>query len=103
MERPRQALKFPNLKMRTVPKRLRRGTLELSFTLALGGLLALSAVAIAQDRGSPEREWRYQSGDAWGTRYSPLDQVDASRPQRPTNGRARSSEASNFRLPDCTA
>ena len=64
--------------MRTVPRRLRQGTLELSFTLALGVLLAVPAVAIAQDRGSPEGEWRYQSGDAWGTRYSPLDQVDAS-------------------------
>ena len=64
--------------MRTVPRRLRRGTLELSLTLALGVLLAVPAVAIAQDRGSPEGEWRYQSGDAWGTRYSPLDQVDAS-------------------------
>ena len=64
--------------MRTVPSRLRRRTLEISFTLALGVLVAVPAVAIAQDRGSPEGEWRYQSGDAWGTRYSLLDQVDAS-------------------------
>ena len=63
--------------MRTVPKRHRRRTLELSFTLALGVLLTTKAMAIAQDRGSPAGEWRYQSGDAWGTRYSPLDQVDA--------------------------
>ena len=64
--------------MRTIPRRLRQRTLELCFTLALGVLLALPALTIAQDRGSPEGEWRYQSGDAWGTRYSPLDQVDAS-------------------------
>ena len=32
----------------------------------------------AQDRGSPFGEWRYQSGEAWGTRYSPLTQVNAS-------------------------
>ena len=64
--------------MRTVPSRLRRRTLEVSLTLALGVLVAVPAVAIAQDRGSPEGEWRYQSGDAWGTRYSSLDQVDAS-------------------------
>ena len=63
--------------MKTVPRRLRRGALELSFPLALG-VLAGPAVAIAQDRGNPDGEWRYQSGDAWGTRYSPLDQVDAS-------------------------
>ena len=64
--------------MRTIPRRLRQRTLELCFTLALGVLLAVPALTIAQDRGSPEGEWRYQSGDAWGTRYSPLDQVDAS-------------------------
>lgn len=55
-----------------------RRTLDLCFSLALGVLLAVPAVAIAQDRGSPAGEWRYQSGDAWGTRYSPLNQVDAS-------------------------
>ena len=32
----------------------------------------------AQDRGSPFGEWWYQSGEAWGTRYSPLTQVNAS-------------------------
>ena len=46
--------------------------------LTLGILLAVPALAFAQERGSPEGEWRYQSGDAWGTRYSPLDQIDAS-------------------------
>ena len=38
---------------------------------------ALAPAAAAQDRGNPEGEWRYQSGDAWGTRSSTLDQVDA--------------------------
>ena len=28
-------------------------------------------------RGNPFGEWRYQSADAWGTRYSPIDQIDA--------------------------
>ena len=32
----------------------------------------------AQDRRNPDGEWRYQSADAWGTRYSPLDQINAS-------------------------
>ena len=57
-------------------KRLRRRTRALCF--ALGILLAVPALAFAQERGNPEGEWRYQSGDAWGTRYSPLDQIDAS-------------------------
>jgi glucose dehydrogenase len=47
------------------------------FTL-LPLVLALSAVtASAQRPGSPAGEWRYQSGDAYGTRYSPLTQVNA--------------------------
>ena len=41
-------------------------------------LMALVVVpSLAQDRGSPAGEWRYQSGDAWGTRYSPADQITA--------------------------
>ena len=57
-------------------KRFRRWTRVLCFTLGI--LLAVPALAFAQERGNPEGEWRYQSGDAWGTRYSPLDQIDAS-------------------------
>jgi quinoprotein glucose dehydrogenase len=49
---------------------------------AIVGLTLLAAVAmpmvyVAQERQTPRGEWRYQSGDAWGTRYSPLDQIDA--------------------------
>ncbi|MDQ3418306.1 MAG: hypothetical protein M3541_05915 [Acidobacteriota bacterium] len=29
-------------------------------------------------RGNKPGEWRYWAGDAWSTRYSPLDQIDAS-------------------------
>src|SRR5690606_5947879 len=29
-------------------------------------------------RQNPVGEWRYQSADAWGTRYSPLTQIDGS-------------------------
>ena len=47
------------------------------FRRALGVIvcLALPATFVAQQpsRGNPNGEWRYQSGDAWGTRYSPLD------------------------------
>ena len=54
-----------------------RMTFKVCVTLALGVLLAMPTLAIAQDRGSPKGEWRYQSGDAWGTRYSPLDEINA--------------------------
>src|SRR5262249_33140296 len=29
-------------------------------------------------RGNPPGEWRYWGADAWSTRYSPLDQINAS-------------------------
>lgn len=45
-------------------------------TLLIGA--AVPMVYRAQERNTPRGEWRYQSGDASGTRYSPLDQVDAS-------------------------
>ena len=55
-----------------------RGPVGLVAVLVLGAFLALaSVVGVAQDRGMPEGEWRYQSGDAWGTRYSALDQINA--------------------------
>ena len=45
-------------------------------TLAL--MIAPVFLSQAQDRGSPYGEWRYQSADSWGTRYSPVDQIDSS-------------------------
>ena len=64
--------------MRSDPKRLCRRTLRLCCTLALGLVLVVPALPSAQERGNSAGEWRYQSGDAWGTRYSSLDQIDAS-------------------------
>ena len=65
--------------MRADQRRVRRGRLGFCLTLALGVLLAMPAPAAAQtERGNPPGEWRYQSGDAWGTRYSPLTQINAS-------------------------
>jgi glucose dehydrogenase len=46
-------------------------------TLGLALVLAASG-ASAQQPGTEEGEWRYQSGDAGGTRFSPADQIDAS-------------------------
>ena len=48
------------------------------FALVLGLLLVAPTLGFGQARENPYGEWRYQSGDAWGTRYSPLDQIDAS-------------------------
>ena len=56
---------------------LRRRRTDLCLALTLGVLLAVPALSVAQERGNPYGEWRYQSADAWGTRFSPLDQVDA--------------------------
>ncbi len=52
--------------------------------IALGGSLAAFAQtrgtsqAPALVRGNPPGEWRYWGADAWSTRYSPLDQINAS-------------------------
>jgi glucose dehydrogenase len=60
----------------------RRLSLRAAILLAAPAMiaaLAISAVApaAAQDRGTPEGEWRYWGADAWSTRFSPLDQIDA--------------------------
>ncbi|MXY23244.1 MAG: PQQ-binding-like beta-propeller repeat protein [Acidobacteria bacterium] len=56
----------------------RAAMLGLALALAAGAAM-LMAPAEAQEaaRGNPYGEWRYQSADAWGTRYSPIDQIDA--------------------------
>jgi quinoprotein glucose dehydrogenase len=42
-------------------------------------LAAIPSITAAQPvRGNPPGEWRYWGADAWSTRYSPLDQVNAS-------------------------
>ena len=55
--------------------------LALTLALALVATLALPALGLAQvpgfPNGNPPGEWRYQSADAWGTRFSPANQVDA--------------------------
>jgi len=54
-----------------------------SFGIVLAGMAILvssvvfTSAAHAQDRGTPFGEWRYWGADAWSTRYSPLDQIDA--------------------------
>ena len=49
--------------------------------IALLGFLAVPAAALhaqGNARGNVPGEWRYWGADAWSTRYSPLDQIDAS-------------------------
>src|SRR2546425_3560453 len=58
---------------------MRRTTMRLA--LATMGTLYVQ-LAAAQDggmiRGNVPGEWRYWAADAWSTRYSPLDQINAS-------------------------
>ena len=46
-------------------------------SLTLIGAVLGSSSAYAQERGTPYGEWRYWGADAWSTRYSPLDQINA--------------------------
>jgi quinoprotein glucose dehydrogenase len=46
--------------------------------LVLGGLLCLPVASMAQGPGLEEGQWSFLGGDAWHTRYSPADQINAS-------------------------
>jgi quinoprotein glucose dehydrogenase len=46
--------------------------------LAAVSMLTLATVVVWAQQGSSGADWRYISGDAGGTKYSPLDQIDAS-------------------------
>jgi quinoprotein glucose dehydrogenase len=63
--------------MRADAERRCRPARVLALPLVLTSLLAVAGVS-AQEPGTENGEWRYQSGDAGGTRFSPLDQIDAS-------------------------
>ena len=47
-------------------------------TLTLGLLLTVPADVVAQGPGTEGGQWTYLGGDAWHTRYTPADQIDAS-------------------------
>ena len=62
-----------------------RWTIGASAALAVGAVLAVFATGFSSQRaaetlvrGNAPGEWRYWGGDAWSTRYSALDQVNAS-------------------------
>ncbi len=52
--------------------------LALRLALALAFCVVVSSPAALQESGRPEGEWRYIGGDAAHTRFSPVDQIDAS-------------------------
>ena len=45
--------------------------------IAVGVLLSLASPASAQERDNPYGQWQHPHGDAWNTRYSPLNQINA--------------------------
>ena len=46
--------------------------------LAFGAVLALPMASVAQGPGTESGQWTYLGGDAWHTRYTPADQINAS-------------------------
>ena len=63
---------------------MRTATASICIGVALTGVLTLQGQQSASDRqsglvrGNKPGEWRYWGADAWSTRYSPLDQINAS-------------------------
>lgn len=47
-------------------------------TMGLGGLLCLPMLSLGQGPGIEGGQWAYLGGDAWHTRYTPADQINAS-------------------------
>ena len=62
--------------MSTQSRGLRSHSYGVAFVLGL--LLVAPTLGFGQERQNPYGEWRYQSADAYGTRYTPVDQIDAS-------------------------
>ena len=48
------------------------------FGFAFGALVAVSAPVLAQGPGIEDGQWSYIGGDAWHTRYTEADEIDAS-------------------------
>ncbi|HIE92865.1 MAG TPA: hypothetical protein EYQ83_08365 [Acidobacteria bacterium] len=55
-----------------------RRVARLACVLAFGVLLAFPTPGLAQGPGTEDGQWTYLGGDAWHTRYTPADQIDAS-------------------------
>ena len=56
----------------------RHPRLYLWFTLAFSAVLSLPIAGVAQGPGTENGQWTYLGGDAWHTRYTPADQINAS-------------------------
>jgi quinoprotein glucose dehydrogenase len=66
----------------TMPRRV-LATFAITSVAVVAGILASATDSSARQgtalvRGNVPGEWRYWGGDAWSTRYSSLDQIDAS-------------------------
>jgi len=69
----------PNSGESLLRKRSMRKVLALALTAAVTAVAPVSAqMAKSAPRGNPPGEWRYWGADAWSSRYSPLDQINAS-------------------------
>jgi quinoprotein glucose dehydrogenase len=69
------------MKSSTIRRRAGLGVLTgvaLAGVLLIPGILATATQQPDLVRGNAPGEWRYWGADAWSTRYSPLDQIDAS-------------------------
>ena len=63
--------------MTSDPLRLRKRLLPCLTAVLASGMAVSPSAAQQQQRGVPAGEWHYWGGDAWSTRYSPLDQINA--------------------------
>ena len=50
----------------------------LGLPLAFAMLLSVPVASVAQGAGTEDGQWTYLGGDAWHTRYTPADQINAS-------------------------
>lgn len=57
---------------------MRTFTRSLLYVFAAAGLMALATASVRAQRGAPKGEWPTYGGDLGNTRYSPLDQINAS-------------------------
>ncbi len=76
--RPEKETGFPMMHFN--PSKFLRSAMSISrIRPAIGVLGVLTAVMpLAAQTGTENGEWRYYGGDDYSTRYSPLDQIDAS-------------------------
>ena len=79
----RMKMPFKLLSVKLLSMTRRTATVAVIAVAAVGGVLLTQTVRIGDAqtkplvRGNAYGEWRYWGADAWSTRYSPLDQINA--------------------------